>query len=186
MRHFLITSTIILFILLVYIFYDIPSTTQTTTIPSAQPTPTSTPAANVFTQEQLEQYYRVYENPYVIHIRTALDGYLDGSNRGIEDESVIRSQTSMEMIYGLDSFDRSYYKSKFIVLSVKEVMWGGKEITLLFQEKPDRIFTAWVYQLDSGEYTLRSFWEDQDITDVMLQPTIEQFGPLLNDREHAI
>ena len=97
----------------------------------------------------------IYASPYIKHIRVALNGYLDGSNIGVEDPT---PYTAGDMNCGLDNFDKSYYKSKFIVLGASDGDYGGVQATIVFVNKPDTIFWAWVYRLGGdGEYVLRAF-----------------------------
>ena len=67
-------------------------------------------------------------------------------------------------IYKSDEFilfpDTSYLQSKFIVLTTDYAPGGGYSVVLLFKDKPDRIFYAWVYEFHSTkDYYLRSFKE---------------------------
>lgn len=101
----------------------------------------------------------LYNNPYIKHIRIALDGYLDGTNNGIEegvaDDSIMPG-------CGLSSFDRSYYKSKFIILSAADNEYGGIQANIVFIDKPDKMFWVWVYNYsdDGKDNILRGFCEN--------------------------
>lgn len=98
----------------------------------------------------------IYNNPYIKHIRTALNGYLDGSNTGAEEAMALDENKSDEC--GLDSFDKSYYRSKFFLYDVSDNDYGGVQAYIVFVDKPDTIFWAWVYRLGGdGEYSLRGF-----------------------------
>ena len=99
----------------------------------------------------------IYKNPFVTHIRVALNGYLDGSNAGIEDSSVIDGMENSGLDCGLSKYDKSYFKSKFIVWSSETNKYGGRSTYIIFIDKPDTIFWAWVYKIDTDEYVLRSF-----------------------------
>ncbi|MCX6756564.1 MAG: hypothetical protein NTW35_00185, partial [Candidatus Nomurabacteria bacterium] len=57
---------------------------------------------------------------------------------------------------GLNNFDKSYYKSKFLILSASDNDYGGVQAYIIFVDKPDKIFWAWVY----NESSLRVFCED--------------------------
>lgn len=99
----------------------------------------------------------IYNNPYIKHIRTALNGYLDGTNNGIEN-GVIEPPDDMPDC-GLNTLDKSYYKSKFIVFGADDGEYGGVQADIVFIDKPDAIFWAWVYRYagDNDEYVLRGF-----------------------------
>ena len=96
-------------------------------------------------------------NPYIKHIRTALNGYLDGSNTGAEEVIALEEAGNSDEC-GLDIVDKLYYKSKFFLYSVADNDYGGVQAYFVFVDKPDRIFWAWVYKLGGdGKYSLRGF-----------------------------
>lgn len=101
----------------------------------------------------------IYNNPYVKHIRTALDGHLSGTSNGVEEDGTLGND-SENLNCGPNSFDKSYYKSKFIVFDAENSDYGGVSAHIVFINKPDTIFWTWIYQYDSGEYTLRAFCKD--------------------------
>ncbi len=97
----------------------------------------------------------LYSNPYIKHIRTALNGYLDGSNTGAE-EIVTFGDSSGKC--GLFSYEKPYYKSKFFIYDASDNEYGGVQVDIVFVDKPDTLFWAWVYRLGGdGEYSLRGF-----------------------------
>lgn len=141
----------------------------------------------VFTDEQLQQYYAVYDDPFVKHVRVGLNGYLDGSNSGMLDPSfTIESREGDGMTAGLESFDRAYYQGKFIVFALNDHLGGGKEVDLMFQDKPDRMFGAWVYNIGDDTYDLRGFWQKSDYTPEVMEEIRKDYGRYLADKEHAI
>ncbi len=100
----------------------------------------------------------IYRNPYVRHIRAALNSYLAGKMEGLS--GVVLS--GMIERCTLQKADADYYRNKFVVLSAENNAFGGASVYLAFQGKPDAIFWAWVYQLggddeEGAEYELRSF-----------------------------
>lgn len=53
-----------------------------------------------------------------------------------------------------------YIKSKFIVLSTDIAAGGGESIVLMFKDRPDKVFYAWVYDYKNNSgYDLRGFTE---------------------------
>jgi hypothetical protein len=143
-----------------------------------------------FTEEQLESYYSSYQNPYVLHLRKALDGYLDGSNEGMEaPEAVINPGFETKgAINGLSKFDKEYYQSKFMVFTMNDSLAGGKEIAIIFQDKPDKLFTAWVYKLAGQEeaYDLRGFWQVLGYDEKKMEETRQLYKNQLEDKEHVL
>jgi len=101
----------------------------------------------------------IYNNPYIKHIRTALNGYLDGSNIGAE-ETIALYEAKPNDECGLKPTDKEYYRSKFFIFDVYDNEYGGVEAQIIFVDKPDTIFGAWVYKLgndDYDSYSLRNF-----------------------------
>ena len=103
------------------------------------------------------------KDPYLQHLRVALDGYIAGTNNGIKlPEFVVKSGKTIEnQILGLSSFDKSYYRSEFTVIKIEDGPSYGKILTIFFENKPDKIFECWIYKDENGYYDLRGFWEYQ-------------------------
>lgn len=127
-----------------------------------------------FTPEQLKDYYAVYSTRDVRYLRTLFNAYLKGT-AGHDSE--------FELLRGLST---DYYRSKFIVYSRSPGEFGGNAIDLIFQEKPDRVFYAWVYRTAGGEMELRSFEPAEKITDQDMSRIRIMFRTLLEDRQHAM
>jgi len=141
--------------------------------------------------QDIQSYYNAYQAPSVVHLRKALNGYLSGTNEGMDSEFVIKKRESESYLAGLDSFDKAYYKSKFIVLDITRNDYGGELITIIFRDKPDKIFRAWVYfYWNAGTpdyYDFRDFWQmsvpDDFVAELVAQPQIKA---ALQDEEHSI
>ena len=102
----------------------------------------------------------LYDNPYIKHIRLAFNGYLSGTNDGVEEGTAETSELDSGYRCGLDSFDKDYYKSEFTVVKVEKNDYGGMVAYITFLNNPDTLFWAWVYQYGGGEYVLRGFCEN--------------------------
>jgi hypothetical protein len=127
-----------------------------------------------FTAEQLEDYYLVYKNPDVRYLRTVFDAYLNNPG-GTEEE---RQQ--------LQKWNKDYFRSKFIVMSRDASPFGGALITILFQDRPDKIFVAWVYPEGSNkELALRRF-EVGHFSDEDVKRTRVRYKKLIEDKVHAM
>ena len=70
------------------------------------------------TEEQLQEYFRVYEDPFVVTLRKGLNGYLDGTNEGTDDPEFLINGLGDNSKSGLATFSKDYYKSKFVVLYI--------------------------------------------------------------------
>lgn len=139
-----------------------------------------------FTEDELKQYYSVYENPFVLHIRKALDSYLIGKKEGM-NEIVIKTYKAEDgTVGGLDAFTKDYYKSKFIVFAINNGVAGGKIINIIFQDKRDKLFNAWVYQVADGSYELRGFWQNMTFTKQEMDKIQKQYKVYLEDKQHAL
>jgi|GEM_PF-1126021 len=126
---------------------------------------------------ELLAYYQVYSDPFVIHVRTALNNYLSGSDEGLYSASSLSEQ--------LETF-REYLSHRFVVLSIDPAGMGGYSILLISEEKPDRIFEAWVYTLSSGDLELREFSESDQFSGSEVAGIAERYRSFLADREHSI
>ena len=140
-----------------------------------------------FSREELEQYYAVYENPFVLYLRKCLDAYLANDSSDVNiSMAAVQEDRREGIISGLDSFDKEYYKSKFVVITIDDSINGGKDIQIIFQDKQDRIFYAWVYQLVDGDYELRGFNSKEFFDEENMAILRKIYGKYLNDPEHAL
>jgi hypothetical protein len=127
-----------------------------------------------FTPEQLEQYYLVYKNPDVRYLRSLFDSYLAGSG-GTEQERQIVSK-----------WDKAYFRSKFIVMSRDANTFGGTFLTILFQDRPDKVFVAWVYPEGNKEkLTLRKL-DAGDFNQEDIRRINVRYKKLIADKTHAM
>jgi hypothetical protein len=129
----------------------------------------------VFTKEQLEKYYHVYKNPFVKHLRRALNIFLEGKKEA-------------EVAFGPDTEKYSeYLKGKFIVLTINRALGGGCDMLIIFQDKPDKVFYAWVYKLageeGKDEYELRTFKEYDKVN---AGDVVKQYRKFIEDKEHSL
>ncbi len=97
----------------------------------------------------------INNSPYIQHIRLALNSYLDGTNTGVEETAL---NVTDKPDWGLNNFDKSYYKGKFVIVDASDNEYGGVQADIVFVDNPDTVFWAWVYRLGGdGEYVLRGF-----------------------------
>jgi len=104
----------------------------------------------------------IYNSEYVKHIRVALNGYLNGDIS--EADKPLSEIVDGGNKCGLDSFDKSYYTSKFIVIGASDSDYGGVQANLFFIDKPNTLFWVWIYKVvgkdQEDEYQMRAFCED--------------------------
>jgi hypothetical protein len=127
-----------------------------------------------FTPEQLNQYYLVYTNPDVRYLRILFDAYLRGDS-GREDEFKL-----------LKKWSSDYYKSKYIVLSRDKNPFGGAFITIIFQDRPDKIFVAWVYPEGAARDLKIRVLDPSKYSDEDVMRTRIRYKMFLEDKIHAM
>ena len=98
-------------------------------------------------QQEIDYSEEINKEGYIVYLRETF-------NEMLLNPEIYKSD-------GLILFpDTSYLQSKFIVLSTDYAPGGGYSVVLLFKDKPDRFFYAWVYEFHSSkDYYLRSFKE---------------------------
>lgn len=127
-----------------------------------------------FTSEQLDHYYLVYKNPDVRYLRTVFDSYLNSSGSAEQGREL------------LSKWSKLYFRSKFMVLSREDNTFGGTLITILFQDRPDKVFVAWVYpEGDAKKLTLRKF-DVGDFGEEGLRRIKVRYKELIEDKVHAM
>jgi len=146
------------------------------------------------TDEQLQGYFSVYEDFHVIHLRNVLNGYLDGTYVGIDGGS-----ENISAVEQLDSYNKDYYKSKFIVVHIVNSVGGGKIIDILFQDKPDKVFKTWIYDRYSYEQDISGEIDEYDIdyynlivfeespkTEKEMDILLKMYKNFIEDKKHAL
>lgn len=137
--------------------------------------------------EELEEYYQTYKNPFVVYLRKALNAYLaNDSSQACIFEGAVKEDRREGIITGLDAFSEDYYKSKFIVATIYDNKENGKDIQIIFQDKPDRIFYAWVGDNPNGEICLLGFNSTEYFDPERIKELNEAYKLFLTDKEHAL
>ena len=138
-------------------------------------------------KDQLQQYYSVYRDPYIIYLRKALNAYLAHDSSGVDiSMAAVQTSTISGFLSGLDSFSKDYYKSKFVVMTFRDSVAGGKDIQIMFQDKPDKIFYAWVYKLSTGTYELRGFNVNENFSQKDIKSVVDYYKPLFFDKNYSL
>jgi len=148
---------------------------QTHVLPAQDNKPSKIPDGEAqFTPEQLEQYYLVYKNPDVQYLRTLFDAYLKDAGGTTEE----RQQ--------LHKWNKDYFRSKFIVMSRENGTFGGTLITILFQDRPDKVFIAWVYPEGSNKQLVLRRFDVGDFSDEDLKRIRIRYKKLIEDKVHSM
>lgn len=193
-QKILIIISIIFITALLFIIYktknnkspEITTATNNQEIIAENPSETTPPPQLELSDEELAEYAKTYEEPAVIFLREAIDSYQEG----IYDEDImsivaIEKDESDGKLSGLDSFE-GYYQSKFIVYQIVNNYFGGVNILIIFVDKPDQIFTAWVYKHADDTFHLRGFWNNPPKNQEGLKKAIEYLQPILDNKELSI
>lgn len=140
-----------------------------------------------FSEKQVSEYNQIYQNTEIIFLRQAFNAYLENdSSKACIIAGAVNQDKRDGIITGLDSFSKDYYKSKFIVATIDDNSENGKDIQIIFQEKPDRIFYAWVGQNPQGQTCLIGFNSKENFDQQELKQLLEKYKPLISDPKYSI
>lgn len=131
----------------------------------------------ILNEEQLKIYYQSYQDPNVKYLRKVFDAFLS-SGKLNDDEH-----------HALEAVGSEYLKSKFIVFSrdysPETNPMGGMTIDIMFQDKPDKVFRAWIYGVPKFRalriLSVVDYYSEKDIQN--LQSRYKKF---LEDKKHAL
>jgi hypothetical protein len=119
--------------------------------------------------QEIEYGQLVAQDEFVLYLRRAVDDYLSGDflpcdSTGCTHRGLVNGEHYADTAYDADlgdfsltGIDSSSLSGKFIVVGTDIAPGGGESVLLLFKDRPDRIFHAWVYDYGNGGYDLRSF-----------------------------
>lgn len=102
----------------------------------------------------------IVKDRFVQYLRLTLNNWISGKYGSInepklsnkcEHGGLLRSlqcpdAVFMDESFGIPEIGEEYLKSKFIVLKTDTALGGGASIVLMFKDKPDKVFYAWVYR----------------------------------------
>ena len=88
--------------------------------------------------------------------------------RTLFDACIRNAGGTKEECQMLSRWSKEYFRNKFVVLSREDNTFGGTLITILFQNRADKVFVAWVYpQGANKKMSLRQFdlgeFSDEDV-----------------------
>ncbi len=125
-----------------------------------------------FTKEQLQDYYLVYQNNAVKHIRTVVDRYLKNPKK-LDDETEI-----------LKKVDKAYLTGQFYVLSRNPGIFGYTNILILAANKPDKVIKAAIYT--GGELRLDYFEIDPEYNAEDMRIIKIRYRKFFEDTKHSL
>lgn len=118
---------------------------------------------------QLREYHAVYENGDVKHLRAVF------------------SRTQPDGETALLAEAQAYLSGRFIVFSRDPVISGGVQLTVIFPDRPDAVWQAWVYDRKTAQdrYELRGF-RRAEVPEEELGRIRKRYRRFLEDREHSM
>jgi hypothetical protein len=131
----------------------------------------------------LEDYYAFYQQPVVLAVRSDLDRYLKNEGKDWGGGSGVIQGLQKDKSDGLANFDKKYYQSKFFVVEIEPFMGGGETVSLVFQDRPDKMFDVWMYHLKEGDYEMRAFVWDKSVSAKEIATKYKYF---IEDKVHAL
>lgn len=188
-KKHLITSTISIIIILIvgfciYSYNKKETAVKVSDITDSETENIQSPQKQVLSDDDVKLYLSNLKTPYIKKLRMVFNKYYSGDTlANVVEERLIVDSSSLDdnTKCGFKSFDRKYFNSKFVITDISENPLGGLIVQILFLDKPDRLFNAWVYQMPNM-WDLRSFCEDsnkltvEDIDKYILKPWNEYFS----------
>ncbi len=108
---------------------------------------------------------RVAQDGFVTYLRQSLNAYLAKSYAACSAancplgllDGVHYPDSAVSELDALPPEYKDYLQSKFVVLSTDIAPGGGESIVIIFKDKPDILFYAWVYGYHGHGFDLRGF-----------------------------
>lgn len=129
-----------------------------------------------FSEEDLASIRSSGKAPFVINLRKALNDYAKGKTVSpyFEKSAIIAVGDN------LATFNKDYYKSKFFILQINtDYPVGGVFMDILFRDKPDKIFTVWMFETENM-FKLRMFEQNLDFSISDIKGTLKMFENVFN------
>ena len=105
----------------------------------------------VISESEKQQLQTALSDPFVVHIRRVIDNFNAGKNEGFS-------------FVELDPY-KDYFQSKFVLMEINDnASGGGKDMVIIFVDKPDKVFYVWVYDEAGGRLDLRAFHPLEDVS----------------------
>jgi hypothetical protein len=160
--------------------------------PVDKPSPDDSTASNhslteSITPDQWHQYHALYKTSEARYLRSLFNDYLAGESVTGDGNNQLAEENGRERAYEfslLDKFDKSYYKSKFILYWFGKALGGGYQISIIFLDKPDRMFNAFVRTYPDGGSVMYGFDSANVTEDQMTKTRALVVAMFKADKEH--
>ncbi len=124
-----------------------------------------------FSKEDLSSIMSTGKAPFVVNLRKALNDYFKGSL----ESPYFEKSAIVAVGDNLSTFNKNYYKSKFFILQINtDYPVGGVFMDILFRDKPDKIFTVWMFKTEKI-FKLRMFQQNLDYSMSDIKGTLKMF-----------
>lgn len=131
-------------------------------------------------EENKQLFTDVYQDPYTLFLRQALNAYTGGQPGQLVAPQAIKKSSESGYIIGLDAFDTKYYQSKFLVVEIF-TNTESKAFQIIFIDNPDKLFVADIQKLGDNKFVLRNFGALDTINRESLNRYLEYFKPMIDD-----
>ena len=106
----------------------------------------------------------IAKDEFVQYLRRTINDYLSNSYISYNDSrcsfsGLFDDKHCEDSAYDYLAEFKDYLDSKFIVLQTDIAPGGGSSLIIVFKNKPDKLFYAWVYGHGNGYFDLRGFQE---------------------------
>ena len=146
--------------------------------------PDMDPAVITLDDQQKADYLGQLKSPQVLALRSALNAYTAGIEDDHLDEFAITRDNDFPYRFGLDSFEKSYFQHKMVLLEGERNEMGGLNFHIIPQGPKDTIFCAWMFNVGGSNWMLRAIWESPLSQDKqLLQRTLKLYAPFISSDE---
>jgi hypothetical protein len=128
--------------------------------------------------DEYNQIFALYDTRDVKQLRITLDQYSEKSFK----EIVTLYPDNIELVKTMYSY-RGVFNSKFVIVGRSSNFGGGYNYYIIFKDKPDHIFSVWIYTEDNSE--VRSF-KDIEYTPKERKDVLTQHKYLVENLDHSI
>ena len=135
----------------------------------------------VLPPEQMKEIYALYQRPDVRSLRREFHRFAKGDTKHMNPialNGILDGGTN-----GLTHFEQAYFASPFMVVEIAPFFGGGTIISVVFVDKPDRMFDCWVFPLRGERFELRTISQDVSFTAKEIQVV---YRNLLADRRNRL
>jgi len=114
--------------------------------------------SNAQSKDQVKEYFinviKSENDPYIVFVRNVLDKFY-------LDFPISSDEVREDVIVELQNLNKEYLLSRFVLLNSQDFVLGGKILTIIFLDKPDKIFDIAIKSTGDSPSLLFSFSENK-------------------------